>query len=524
MNESTGFFNHPHGSPAAIVVAASNSMWKDKADIVCAGVDDQEQIQAAIDALPPGGGRVELLDGRFNISMPIKIAKKCRLIGQGDHSVLFLARAPVSLLSSGAGKGQPVLNLVDAVGFRAQMQITIVGPENRTAMNIQSVGDNKLVLDGNLPVGYTAQSRARVWATFPLVNICGADGVVLRNLAIDGNRKEQVVFEFIGDSYTKGGTGFYEACHAIHVCDGSKNITIKNCRIYNTQAEGILANNAGPNLTFAGNRLEDIGDKGICIVRTPGPGIISGNYIRGTGKSANFVPHTHIWGWGDCVNVHPPSGAGWVITNNIFQEALRSGIRATGCSHSIISNNFVSDCGDSGIIVNARHQNTIAGNSVFRNADGITIAFASRVNCQNGGTIVTGNIIDQNRRNGVMFCGARHSLIQGNTITNNGRHGIFITNRAYDISQEQERWPEYPVRGGGNPDRIIVSSNIVSGNSQAKDKSCDNIHVNSSSNILVAGNICDGGESECKPGCDLRVLENCREVTVKDNRTGTTGE
>jgi len=50
-----------------IVVSASNSKDKSKAEYVCDGVDDQEEINSAISALPAEGGSVLLLDGTYDI-------------------------------------------------------------------------------------------------------------------------------------------------------------------------------------------------------------------------------------------------------------------------------------------------------------------------------------------------------------------------------------------------------------------------------------------------------------------------
>ncbi|RKY70192.1 MAG: hypothetical protein DRQ24_09690, partial [Candidatus Latescibacterota bacterium] len=58
-----------------IVVAASDSSHKEKADVIFDGMDDQIRIQEAMDALPSGGGTVELLEGTFHIAMSIKPTK-----------------------------------------------------------------------------------------------------------------------------------------------------------------------------------------------------------------------------------------------------------------------------------------------------------------------------------------------------------------------------------------------------------------------------------------------------------------
>lgn len=65
---------------ATLVVAANDSSAKSKAqaDYVCDGTDDQVEIQAAIDALPAGGGTIALLEGTFTkgattISVPSNV-------------------------------------------------------------------------------------------------------------------------------------------------------------------------------------------------------------------------------------------------------------------------------------------------------------------------------------------------------------------------------------------------------------------------------------------------------------------
>jgi len=71
---------------ATFVVAASDSTTQSKAqaDYVCDGTDDQVEIQAAIDALPAGGGVVKLLEGTFTNSDRILIDKAgVSLVGSG---------------------------------------------------------------------------------------------------------------------------------------------------------------------------------------------------------------------------------------------------------------------------------------------------------------------------------------------------------------------------------------------------------------------------------------------------------
>ena len=76
---------------ATKIVAANDSLDKTLADYVCDGTADQEEINAAINALPTFGGRVLLLEGTYNISAPITILKNnVTLEGQGAGTKLFL--------------------------------------------------------------------------------------------------------------------------------------------------------------------------------------------------------------------------------------------------------------------------------------------------------------------------------------------------------------------------------------------------------------------------------------------------
>ena len=68
---------------ATVIVASSTSKNKNIADYQCDGVDDQVEIQEAIDEVTATGGKVILLEGLFRISSPIKLKKGVILEGVG---------------------------------------------------------------------------------------------------------------------------------------------------------------------------------------------------------------------------------------------------------------------------------------------------------------------------------------------------------------------------------------------------------------------------------------------------------
>lgn len=57
-------------------------------DYICDGVDDQIEINQAIDSLPDSGGEIHLSRGIFNISNTICISKRIKLVGEGKGITL----------------------------------------------------------------------------------------------------------------------------------------------------------------------------------------------------------------------------------------------------------------------------------------------------------------------------------------------------------------------------------------------------------------------------------------------------
>ena len=70
---------------ATLIVAASDASPQSKlgADYVCDGIADEEEIQAALGALPAGGGVVQLSEGEFTPAATITVGVKQHLRGVG---------------------------------------------------------------------------------------------------------------------------------------------------------------------------------------------------------------------------------------------------------------------------------------------------------------------------------------------------------------------------------------------------------------------------------------------------------
>ena len=93
----SNIFENKGAFGATIVVAASDSLKNRSANYVCDGVDDQVEIQAAIDALPAGGGKVVLLDGAYLISAAIALnSDNLDFGGVGTSTILKIADSGVA--------------------------------------------------------------------------------------------------------------------------------------------------------------------------------------------------------------------------------------------------------------------------------------------------------------------------------------------------------------------------------------------------------------------------------------------
>lgn len=84
------------------VIGTSTAGWTEKdCDYLCDGVDDQEEINAAIQALPETGGEIKVLDGTYNITATISMNKNyVKFTGNGQNTV-FKRKFTSSNISTG---------------------------------------------------------------------------------------------------------------------------------------------------------------------------------------------------------------------------------------------------------------------------------------------------------------------------------------------------------------------------------------------------------------------------------------
>jgi hypothetical protein len=216
----------PSCQPATLVVATQNSSDKAKAeaDYVCDGEGDQEEINAAIEGLPPAGGKVLLMEGTYDIR---KVS--------GELGGVLIERSNVEL----AGLGNST-KLVQAASQETNV-IRIIGS--------------------------------------------GVHNITIRNLWVDANRDRNPIGEgdpnVSHDRFEFCGIKAFCARPGGSCAEEHSNITIQNCVILNARRLGIMLE--GKNMNVIDNVIGNAMSDSVEILN--GPGEIRGNYFEITGRT-----------------------------------------------------------------------------------------------------------------------------------------------------------------------------------------------------------------------------------------------
>jgi hypothetical protein len=206
---------------ATLIVAAHNASEQTKrsADYVCDGMGDQDEINAAVRALPAAGGRILLSEGTFDIR---KV--------EGTLGGVLIERSDVVL----AGQGTST-KLVQAAGQNTNV-IRILGS--------------------------------------------GVGRITITDLWVDANRQNNA--EGRGDPDISHDRFEYCGIKAFCAVPGKErgedthDITIRNCRVEEAHRLGIMLE--GPNMKVVDNVLGNAGSDAVEILT--GPGEIRGNYVE----------------------------------------------------------------------------------------------------------------------------------------------------------------------------------------------------------------------------------------------------
>jgi parallel beta-helix repeat protein len=275
---------------ATRIVAASNSLDRTRADYVCDGADDQEEINAAIADLGTTGGMVLLLEGTYNITGSIVLASNIALVGQGPGTVLRVPdgfNADLNVISGSNVSGVLVANLKVDGNKANQRAGTMNGiylssvTHSEVRSWVENMRDNGIVLDSssshNTITGNTCQGNKN-------------SGIYLSSSSyntVTGNTCQQndygIYLSFSGHNTITGNLCQGNYIHGIYLYPSSNNNTIVGNTCQGNGSYGIGLSSSSDNNTIAGNTCQGNAYFGIYLYSS-GHNTITGNTCQGNNR------------------------------------------------------------------------------------------------------------------------------------------------------------------------------------------------------------------------------------------------
>ena len=273
-------------------VGTSTAGWTaNDCDYLCDGTADDVEINAAIQALPTGGGEVVILDGTYNITATIAINKNnVMLSGNGNSTILkrmWNSNNLEGIVTVTATNGGCCVASLQIDGNRGSYTssnnrgIHISGSSNNkvtdnTCNNNASHGIALMTSSNNTVTGNTCNSNGYG------ININSTNNTVTGNTCNNNNNNNGINL-----SRGSNNTVASNTCNSNNKCGisfgrGSNNTITGNACNNNNNNNGIELSRANDNNTITGNTCNN-NDKGIYV----GTGNSSNNTITGNTCSNN---------------------------------------------------------------------------------------------------------------------------------------------------------------------------------------------------------------------------------------------
>ncbi|MCL0073115.1 right-handed parallel beta-helix repeat-containing protein [Dehalococcoidia bacterium] len=441
----------PTGRTATIVVAASDSSPQSKAqaDFVADGVDDQVEIQAAIDALPAGGGRVLLMEGTFIIAPDkafkghlagIILPSNTTLEGQGISTVLRLVDGFPSwnfIIATSGAKNAHVRalridqNATNQPGPPFQMMYGVALTDNTRYSSVEGIfvdniayaepialihSSNNIivnnVIEGSLGdcINLTA-STSNIIANNVLTGVVGVAGYrPSEAIDLDKNNHYNVITNNIIEA-TSIGIGL-RGLNSNNVIKGNtiRNVAAHAIYMYDERALGANSYNI-----IEGNNITEPAANGISLRDSANHNIIRNNVIRSAGSYGIILFN------GDFRHL--------TITNNHIYASSVEGMLLFAVRYSLISGNQIA--ASSQRTHNTFHQMVLGNASNYNLVTNNILLKGTYANKPRTGILVgvgtAGNVVKGNKLRDSSYAPGRVLLDYGiNNITTKAYHDVFM--------------------------------------------------------------------------------------------------
>jgi len=356
-------------SGATFVVATSDSKNKWKADYVADGTADEVEIQAAIDALPSGGGKVTLLEGTYTTTNRIILDSNQTLEGMGYATHIYntgTTYSAVRVIGVAATHKEKVVV--------SNLRITgVAGSSNGIYFyycDYCRAVDNWIEDIGNEGILFSSSTHSIARGNKISGGDKDTDGVKLVNTKysiISGNNIKDMGSGGTCPCTSDGIELEHSAYNTItsNVIEGGNEygISLESASIYNSITSNIIRNTASTGILITG---------GI-------DNLVSGNMVFDS-SSNGIVNYT---------NCH-----GTVISGNLIENSDGYGIWVTGANYTAVTGNIVKGDSDSGhgiVLASGASYGVVSGNVV----EGMAGAGSNCIYLAGGSSenVVTGNVV-----------------------------------------------------------------------------------------------------------------------------------
>ncbi|MDP2366350.1 MAG: right-handed parallel beta-helix repeat-containing protein, partial [Ignavibacteria bacterium] len=426
----------PSGRGATLVVASSNASAQSKAqaDYVCDGTADNVEIQAAIDALPAGGGKVVLSEKLFNTTASIIAVSGLCLEGMGWNTEIKIGDVSTQAIINISSKSNVIISNLKLNGNKtAQSAPGLVHEGIDFTSSTDCIVEKVLIVDcasdgvdidggSNITVANSTIKGCRGTA----VHISLLDPQHIRMLNVYSENNGHALSRPAFDIYSEGGVGgdyvSFESCTSkddwggfyIGAYDTSPtHNSVVNCKVLNPIARGISV--LGTNNTIQGNIILNPGTYG--IANTGDYNTYSGNYI-----------------YGETISFKSTGNYACIIGNEIraIGTPYVGGLDVSGTRVSIVGNFIYSQANKSFWGIGLTNSE-ILGNTIDGGGRGLNLDSNST------GNIILGNHIQKGTWTIYIEAGSNNNQLRANTfqtggagvVSNSGTGNVFTQNIGY---------------------------------------------------------------------------------------------
>jgi parallel beta-helix repeat protein len=347
--------------------SALDSSDPSRADYICDGTNDQEEINRAINSLPANGGAVYLLEGTYNISGSISFTASGKsLIGAGSATVLRFA--------SGSN-----INIINATG-------------------VSNILIAQLMIDGNNKTGINTNG-----IYFDSVTYSKIDKVWVKNMKYMG-----IYLNNSSNNNISGNNVQSNGFAGIYLNNSSNNNTISGNNAQSNLQHGILLSNSSSNNTISGNNFLSNSVEGIILSVSSSNNTISGNIVWSSGY------------YGISINYSSNNNT---VSGNIVGSSTYFGINLfESCNNNTVIGNNVLLNGQFGIyLMTSSCRNILSGNVIYDN--GVTYSWCSGIMIENNSddNIISYNLLSDSSGTGrpIYICGGAAGTSDNNYIVGN---------------------------------------------------------------------------------------------------------